>query len=348
MDGYDVTKAARAVSDFTIDQLSNWYVRRNRRRFWKSQPGPDKLAAYQTLYECLLTIVKLSAPFAPFISEELFRRLSPEPSVHLAMIPSVDESLIDKNLEMRMDRAQRVSSLVRAIRNKANIKVRQPLKRLILPVTSENDRAAVEKMEDVILDEVNVKKIEYVNDDSEIVHKSAKPNFKALGPKYGKSVQPIATAIKNLTTAEIRELEHKGEVAMNVGGNNVVLQKEDVEIRHEDIKGWLVESDNGLTVALDTELTDELVQEGFAREFVNRVQNMRKDAGFDVTDRIRIYAETSGTLREALVAQRSYITAETLAVEVLDTLPGSEKTRESVDINGESCIIAVERFPQAN
>jgi len=354
MDGYDVTKAARAVSDFTIDQLSNWYVRRNRRRFWKNEKGSDKLAAYQTLYECLITVAKLSAPFSPFIAEELYRNLNgatrkeQTASVHLAMIPNADTSIIDADLELRMNKAQRIVSLVRAIRNKANIKVRQPLKRLILPITNDHDRTAIERMEHVILEEINVKKIEYVSDDSGIVHKSAKPNFKTLGPKHGKSVQPVAAAIKNFTVAQIKTLEQAGQVIINVPGADVVVMKEDVDILHEDIKGWLVETDNGLTVALDTELTEELLQEGFAREFVNRVQNIRKDSGFNVTDRIRIFAQGSQVLHKALQSQLSYITSETLAVEMVDALPVSTGKKPMFDINGEACTIIIERVPPKN
>ncbi|HEV8538565.1 MAG TPA: isoleucine--tRNA ligase, partial [Bacteroidota bacterium] len=245
MEGYDVTRAARAVSDFTIDQLSNWYVRRNRRRFWskaphgvggravgKNEKGEDKLAAYETLYECLVTIVKLAAPFAPFVSDEIYRRLNivtrleNAESVHLAMIPPIDGSLIDADLESRMEKAQRIVSLVRAIRNKSNIKVRQPLKRIILPVANERDRQAIAKMEEVILEEINVKKIEYVSDDSEIVHKSSKPNFKTLGPKHGKSVQAIAGAIKRFGPNEIKEIEREGQLPIKVAGNTVMVQKE--------------------------------------------------------------------------------------------------------------------------
>lgn len=355
MDVYDVTKAARAVSDFTIDRLSNWYVRRNRRRFWsaarlgeKSERGKDKAAAYQTLYECLTAIAKLMAPFAPFLAEEIYRNLNavsnkdPHESVHLALIPEPDDNAIDPELEAKMDKAHRIVSLVRAMRNTFNLKVRQPLKRIILPVANERDREAVKQMEEVILDEINVKAIEYVDDDSEIVHKKVRPNFKAIGPKHGKSVQAVANAIKSFTMKEIKELETRGEVNIPLNGKEVTITREDVEVLHEGIRGWLVESDNELTVALDTELTEELVNEGIAREFVNRVQNMRKSAGFEVTDRIRIYFRGPDHFKTAVVAMRSYIQTETLADELSDHFRGGEYTAAH-DINGQKCEIAVER-----
>ncbi len=355
MEEYDVTKAARAVSDFTIDQLSNWYVRRNRRRFWsktqlieKNDQSNDKASAYQTLCECLTTIAKLMAPFAPFLAEELFRNLNTVTkkdtvdSVHLAMIPEVDERAIDTDLEERMEKAQRIVSLVRAIRNKSNIKVRQPLKRVIVPIANERDRKAVSLVEQIILDEINVKKIEYVDDDAEIVRKTAKPNFKTLGPKFGKSVQAIAGAIRNFGPKEIKEVETAGKLNVPLNGSEATVTKEDVEILHEDIKGWIVETDNELTVALDTELTPELVNEGFAREFVNRVQNMRKDAGFDVTDRIKISFKSSDRLVSALQLQHQYVKNETLAVD-LDAAGNRGEYSASVDINGETCEISVER-----
>ncbi len=349
MDSYDVTKAARAVSDFTIDQLSNWYVRRNRRRFWKNENGPDKLGAYQTLYECLSAVTKMAAPFAPFITEEIYRNLNgvshleESESVHLASMPVVDESVVDRALEGRMDRAQRIVSLVRALRNKSSIKVRQPLRRVILPVSNERDRLEIIKMKDIILEEINVKQLEFVSDDSGLVQKTVKPNFKALGPKHGKSVQAVAGAIRTFGPDEVRRLEQEGSLVLSVAGCDVTVSRDDVEILHEDIKGWLVESNNGLTVALDTELTPELIDEGFAREFVNRVQKMRKDAGYEVTDRIRIYASSRQTLARILRAQAAYIKNETLAVELLDAAAAQPGYSAEWDINGEPCLITIER-----
>ena len=348
MDSYDVTKAARAVSDFTIDQLSNWYVRRNRRRFWKSEMGADKLAAYQTLYECLVVITKLMSPFAPFLAEELYGNLNSvakqeqTDSVHLAMMPEVETTAIDLVLESKMEKAERIVSLVRAIRNKSNLKVRQPLSRVIIPVSSDRDQKAIAQMEDVILDEINVKKLEFVTDDSGIVHKSAKPNFKTLGPKHGKSVQVVAAAIKSFGPKEITALEKDSQLTIAINGTDVVIMKEDVEILHQDIKGWIVESDGTLTVALDTELTPTLINEGFAREFVNRIQNMRKDAGFEVTDRIRIHYSSDKKLSDALKTLIDYVKLETLAVDFVEASEVKGYSAEW-DINGERCSVGIER-----
>jgi len=360
MDNYDITKAARAVSEFTIEKLSNWYVRRNRRRFWsktrlveKNEQSVDKLSAYQTLYECLVTAAKLMAPFAPFLADEIFRnlntvtKLEKAESVHLAMLPDADETLIDVNLESRMEKAQRITSLVRAMRNKANLKVRQPLKRVIIPVRNEKEQHELQQVEDVILEEINVKQVEYVGDDADIVHKKAKPNFKALGPKHGKNVQAIANAIKNFGTAEITTLEQTGRFTISVNGTEISISKEDVEIIHEDIKGWLVESDGEITVALDTALTDELIAEGVARDFVNRIQNMRKDAGFHVTDRIKIYYKANEPLLKPLRSFDTYIKNETLASELSNTFAHGEYSEE-LDINGEQCIVAIERTTTNN
>jgi isoleucyl-tRNA synthetase len=348
MDGYDVTKAARSVSDFTIDQLSNWYVRRNRRRFWKSEKGRDKTAAYQTLYECLVTLAKLTAPFSPFLADELYRNLNgvthlePFESVHLAELPAVNVPAIDRVLESKMERAERIVGLVRAIRMKSNLKVRQPLKRIILPVTSDRDRDEVRQMEDVILDEINVKSIEYVSDESGLVKKRAKANFKSIGPKFGKAVQHIAGRIKGLSDAELGELERNGTLDLPVNGNTFTIGREDVEIVREDIQGWLVESDGTLTVALDTELTDELVAEGCAREFVNRIQNLRKEAGFEVTDRINILYTPSAKLRPMLRAMADYVKNETLAVDFAES-SSADHHGTKLDINGEEVVVTVQR-----
>ncbi len=348
MDAYDVTKAARSVNDFTIDQLSNWYVRRNRRRFWKSEKGKDKTAAYQTLYACLVTVAKLMAPFAPFLAEELFRNLNgvtrreSQESVHLAMIPAADEQVIDPELERTMERAEKIVMLVRAMRMKSSLKVRQPLRRIIIPVGSEEERLEIHHMEDVILDEINVKAIEYVTDESGIVHKTAKANFKAIGPKFGKTVQRVAARIKEMNATEIAVLESTGECTLTVDGTEVRVTTGDVEIVREDIKGWLVESDGGLTVALDTELTDDLVAEGNAREFVNRIQNMRKDAGFNITDRIAISFRGSASIRSTIKQMESYIKNETLAVEISDQYRNGGYA-STLDINGETLEVCIER-----
>lgn len=348
MNEYDVTRAARAVSDFTIDQLSNWYVRRNRRRFWKSEKGKDKTAAYQTLHESLMTIAKLMAPFAPFLAEELYRNLnvvaSPETaqSVHLSMLPVADDSIIEGELERRMERAIKIVGLVRAMRMKSNLKVRQPLKKIILPITNERDRAEVRRVEEMILEEINVKQIEYVTDESGIVRKKAKPNFRSLGQKFGKAVQPVAARIREFSGKEINELERQGTLTLPINGSEYTISKEDIEILHEDIKGWMVESDGSITVALDTELDEELIDEGFAREFVNRIQNMRKEAEFEVTDRIKIYHASTKRLGKALNRMAGYIKQETLATELSDVPPGSLALAHA-DVNGEQTAIAIEK-----
>jgi isoleucyl-tRNA synthetase len=348
MDEYDIMKAARAVSDFTIDQLSNWYVRRNRRRFWKSERGKDKTAAYQTLYECLVTVTKMMAPFAPFLADELYRSLNsvtknePFASVHLSTLQNVEVDVIDRELEDRMDRAVRIVGIVRAMRMKSNLKVRQPLKKIIVPISNEEQKQSIMKMEGVILDEINVKSIEFVHDESDIVIKKAKPNFRTLGQKYGKQVQAVAAKVREMTSQEITSLQRTGVFAIPVNGDTFSITKEDVEVLHEDLHGWLVEADGGVTVALDTEITPDLRNEGFAREFVNRVQNMRKDAGFDVTDRISIYYSGTELLNAALEAMQEYIAHETLAVDVHSTLHAGEiSTKEN--INGELCDISIER-----
>ena len=351
MDEYDVTRAARAVSDFTMDQLSNWYVRRNRRRFWKSEKGRDKTAAYQTLYECLVVVCKLTAPFSPFLADEIFRNLNlvtkkeAVDSVHLSMFPEPNKGLIDLELERRMEQAIKIVSLVRAMRMKANLKVRQPLKKLIIPVSSDQEKNLIAQMQDVILEEINVKDIEYVTEDSGVVKRKAKPNFKTLGPKFGKTVQVVAARIRSMTAGEVNRFLADGSLTFSADGSEYVVSVEDVEILHEDVKGWLVESDGPVTVALDTELTQDLVDEGFAREFVNRVQNRRKDSGLEVTDRIRLYVRASQELARALEKQASYVKQETLAVELRLM---KEDDRSSVelhqeDVNGESVEIGLEK-----
>lgn len=346
MDNYDVTRAARAVSDFTIDHLSNWYVRRCRRRFWKSEMNENKLSAYQTLYECLINISKLVAPFSPFIAEELFQNLNSETgrekteSVHLAEFPK--PGFMDKELEGKMEIAQKVVYLTRAMRAKSNLKVRQPLSKIMV-VVENSQRDALRKMQDVILDEVNIKELIVLNDDSGIVNKSAKANFKSIGPKFGKKVNPVANAIKELGQKEISELESGNEIKLNVGGEDIVIAPSDVEIVSSEIKGWVVESEEGVTVAIDAELDDTLIAEGLAREFVNRVQNMRKDSGFEVTDKISVKFNGSGKLNEAIKLFINYISNETLAESVLvaDSFEGNSK--QEWKIGDYQCTIQIEK-----
>lgn len=321
LDDYEPTKAARAVENF-VEELSNWYVRRNRRRFWKEGKSLDKQAAYQTLYECLVDLAKLISPIAPYLGEWLYQRLNQvteadEESVHISFYPTVEETAIDKQLEHRMELARQVSSMVLSLRNKLEINVRQPLARIILPVDKDEDQQAIESVKDIILDEVNVKKIEFVDDDSGIVHKSAKPNYPVLGSKLGSKMKPVAAKVAELTTEEISEYEETGSIELDLGDDGIVqLDSDGLEIIRTGLEGWSVETENGLSVALDTELTSELVKEGLAREFVNRVQNMRKEADFDVEDRIAVGFEGSEKLEEAVESMKDYIKSETLAEEI--------------------------------
>ncbi len=346
MDEYDVTKAARAVSDFTIDHLSNWYVRRCRRRFWKSEMNENKLSAYQTLYECLIVIAKLTSPFAPFISEELFQNLNSVTknemfaSVHLAEFPK--PTYFEKELEDKMEIAQKVVYLTRSMRAKNNLKVRQPLLKLMVVVDKEK-RESLRMMKDVVLDEVNIKELIVLNDDSEIVNKSAKANFKSIGPKFGKKVNPVANAIKSFGKKEISIVENGEPVKINIDGEEIILTKDDVEIISSEITGWLVETQEGVTVALDTELNDNLIAEGLAREFVNRVQNMRKDAGFEVTDRIKIKYNGSGNLVESIKSFSEYISNETLAEEMKNENKFGGGFNQNWKIGEYDCLIQIEK-----
>ena len=347
MDAYDVTKAARAVSDFTIDQLSNWYVRRSRRRFWKSEMNKEKLSAYQTLYECLNTVAKLTSPFAPFIAEEIYRNLNTVTgkekfeSVHLADFPAV--TYRESELEEKMEVAQKVVYLTRAIRAKNNLKVRQPLKRMMVVVEKEK-RDALGKMRDVILDEVNIKELVVLDDDSEIVNKTAKANFKSIGPKFGKKVKAAAEIIKNFGKEEIKKLENGENISVEVDGENLTINRDDVEIMSHQIEGWVVESEEGVTVAIDTELNQNLIEEGLAREFVNRVQNMRKDAGFDVTDKIKITFSGSPDLVKAINNFSDYITNETLAEKLISQQINDGGFRQDWKIADYECSILIEKI----
>ncbi len=346
MDNYDVTRAARAVSDFTIDHLSNWYVRRCRRRFWKSEMNENKLSAYQTLYECLIKISKLASPFAPFISEELYQNLNSVTakenfeSIHLAEFPK--SSYIDKELESKMEIAQKVVYLTRSMRAKNNLKVRQPLKKIMVVVES-SKRDDLSKMKDVILDEVNIKELIVLKDDSEIVNKSAKANFKVIGPKFGKKVNAVASAIKELDNAKIARLENGENISINAGGEEIIISKSDIEILSSEIKGWVVESAEGVTVAIDAELTPELIDEGLAREFVNRIQNMRKDAGFEVIDRIRIKYDGSENLVQAVSSFQNYITNETLAEKLVKKNEFEGGFKQEWKIGDYDCSIEIEK-----
>jgi isoleucyl-tRNA synthetase len=315
---YEPTKAARAISDFVQENLSNWYVRLCRRRFWKGDYAQDKIAAYQTLYTCLVTVAKLSAPIAPFFMDKLYRDLTQATgsesfeSVHLAKFPVSVENFVDKSLESKMLKAQTVSSLVLSLRKKEMIKVRQPLQKVMIPVLDDNQRAEIEAVSDLIMAEVNVKEIELLDDASGVLVKQIKPNFKTLGPRFGKDMGLISKEIQNFGQEEIAKLEREGELVMDISGKSITLSLEDVEISSQDIPGWLVANSNGITVALDITISDELRKEGIARELINRIQNIRKDSGFEVTDKITVKMEKNPHVEEAVLANELYIKSETL------------------------------------
>lgn len=320
---YEPTKAARAISDFVQENLSNWYVRLCRRRFWKGEYAQDKIAAYQTLYSCLLTVSKLSAPIAPFFMDKLYRDLTQATqsekfdSVHLAEFPKHVENFVNKSLESKMQKAQTISSLVLSLRKKEMIKVRQPLQKVMIPVLDNNQRAEIEAISDLIKAEVNVKEILLLDDASGILVKQIKPNFKALGPRFGKDMGLISKEIQNFTAEQISKIEAKGTIAVVIAGNSITLTQEDVEITSQDIEGWLVANSNGITVALDIVISPELKKEGIARELVNRIQNIRKDSGFEVTDKIKVYLQNNSVLEEAVAINAAYIKSETLTEELI-------------------------------
>ncbi|SEF58429.1 isoleucine--tRNA ligase [Flavobacterium urumqiense] len=315
---YEPTKAARAISEFVQENLSNWYVRLCRRRFWKGEYAQDKIAAYQTLYTCLLTISKLGAPIAPFFMDKLYRDLTlatqseKYDSVHLAEFPISVDNYVNKMLESKMQKAQTISSLVLSLRKKEMIKVRQPLQKVMIPVLDENQRAEIEAVSDLIKAEVNVKEIVLLDDASGVLVKQIKANFKALGPRFGKDMGLISKEIQGFSKEQISQLDKEGSLNIVIAGNNVILTLEDVEITSQDIEGWLVANANGITVALDITISEELKQEGIARELVNRIQNIRKDSGFEVTDKIKVQLKRNGLLEQAILKNVDYIKSETL------------------------------------
>ncbi|RXR20848.1 isoleucine--tRNA ligase [Flavobacterium amnicola] len=320
---YEPTRATRAISDFVQENLSNWYVRLCRRRFWKGEYAQDKIAAYQTLYTCLETVAKLSAPVAPFFMDRLYKDLNATTnkesfeSIHLANFPVSVENFVDKSLESRMQKAQTISSLVLSLRKKEMIKVRQPLQRVMIPVLDDAFKAEILAIEDLIKAEVNVKEIELLSDASGILVKQIKPNFKNLGPRFGKDMGLISKEIQDFTQEQIAKLEREGEISLVISGNSVTLTTQDVEISSQDIEGWLVANSNGITVALDITISDELRKEGIARELVNRIQNIRKDSGFEVTDKITVTMLNDGEIQPAVTANLEYIKSETLTGELI-------------------------------
>jgi len=320
---YEPTRAARAISDFTQDYLSNWYVRLSRRRFWKGDYQQDKISAYQTLYTCMETIAKLGAPIAPFFMDQLYRDLNSVTqkenfeSVHLSQFPEFDVSFVDKALERKMENAQTIASLVLSLRAKEKIKVRQPLQKIMIPVDSDQQKEEILAVADLIKHEVNVKEIELMDDASDILVKQIKPNFKVLGPKFGRDMKLIANAVREFTQKDIATVEKQGEIPVEIGGKMITLELADVEISSKDIEGWLVANEGALTVALDVTISEELKEEGVARELVNRIQNARKDSGFDVTDKIKLTVLKFEHLEQSINNNKDYIMSETLTQELL-------------------------------
>ena len=331
---YEPTKAARAISDFVQENLSNWYVRLCRRRFWKGEYAQDKIAAYQTLYTCLDTVSKLSAPIAPFFMDKLYKDLTQATSteksnsVHLALFPVSVENFVDKSLESKMLKAQTISSLVLSLRKKEMIKVRQPLQKVMIPVLDNVFRAEVEAISDLIKAEVNVKEIELLDDASGVLVKQIKPNFKTLGPRFGKDMGLISKEIQNLNQEQINQLDRENSLEISISGKSITLTSDDVEITSQDIPGWLVANANGITVALDITISDDLRKEGIARELVNRIQNIRKDSGFEVTDKIVVKMLKNPQIEEAVAVNSEYIKSETLT----KTLLFEDKIENGIEI----------------
>tara|TARA_R110002050_G_scaffold71258_5_gene153254 strand:+ start:1257 stop:4709 length:3453 start_codon:yes stop_codon:yes gene_type:complete len=339
LEAYEPTRAGRAISEFVTENLSNWFVRLSRKRYWGGEYDQDKLSAYQTLYTCLVTVAKLAAPMAPFYADQLYSDLNkltalePDQSVHLAEFPTADESLIEADLEEKMAIAQKASSMILGLRRKEKLKVRQPLAKIMVPVLNPHFKEQFEAVENIILSEVNVKEVEYLTDTAGIIKKKIKPNFKTLGPKFGKMMKQISGAVAQFGQEEIDTLEKEGRCEVKVGNETVVLNSEDVEIMTEDIPGWLVSTEGGMTIALDINLTDELKQEGVAREFVNKIQNLRKESNFEVTDRITIKIEKHEFFNDSVLNFREYIGNQTLAesLELVDKLSETEAARVEID-----------------
>ena len=322
-ENYDVTGAGRMISDFVCDHLSNWYVRLNRKRYWGGKMDEDKLAAYQTLYTCLETVAILAAPIAPFFMERLFLDLNAvsgkhkESTVHAVLMPEADESLVDKALEERMDLAQKSSSMILALRRKVNIKVRQPLAKIVIPVIDPKLRDQFEKIEQLVLNEVNVKSVEFINDTTGIITKKIKPNFKTLGKKYGKQMKEISSAFAGFSQQDIAQLESLGKLEIDLPSGKVLVMEGDYEISSEDMPGWLVATEGKLTIALDITVNEALRREGTARELVNRIQNLRKDCGFEVTDKVSVVVEAIPEIEDSMKDFKEYIASQTLCSSIV-------------------------------
>jgi len=311
--GYDPTRAGRLIDSFVNNDLSNWYVRLNRKRFWGKEMSEDKLSAYQTLYECLLTVAKLLASFAPFYADQLYHDLGGmKQSVHLDYYPEVNVACIDKELEARMEMAQTITSMTLALRRKVNIKVRQPLQQIMIPAVDETQKRHIEAVKDLIVNEVNVKSLSFIEGQNVLV-KKVKCNFRVMGKKFGKLMKAVAAQVDELSQEQISFLETNGNIHLTVGGEDVLVEASDVEIISEDIPGWLVANEGNLTVALEVELTEELKQEGMARELINRIQNLRKESGLEITDRIHVQVSPNEQSDAAIQNFGEYIRTQVLA-----------------------------------
>jgi isoleucyl-tRNA synthetase len=349
MDNYDATKATRAIMNFTVDQLSNWYVRLARKRFWRGDMNADKQAAYETLYECLLSLTQLMSSFAPFYTDWLYKNLTASSknkleSIHLTDWAGADAGLINKDLEESMDLAQRISSLVHSLRKnpKIGIKVRQPLQRILVPVLNEKSKRQIQHLEELIKSEVNIKAVEYIDDASDVLVKSVKPNLPVLGKKLGPKMRFVVAAINSWSKAEIAEIEKNGKINVSLKDGNIELLLEEVLISSQDIPGWSVASDQGVTVALDVTLTNELREEGIARDLVNRIQNLRKDMGLEVQDKIRIkVAKHDDLVNSALSNFAHYIQTETQALSL--EVKGSLTDGTTLDMDDFELMVKVEK-----
>ena len=350
LDDYEPTKAARAIEEFVNDNLSNWYVRLNRKRFWAGDMDNDKLAAYQTLFECLKTVALLMAPFSPFYADRLYTDLlSPSledgeyVSVHLADFPKADESVIDAALEERMSLAQIITSNVLALRRKVNLKVRQPLQTLLVPVMDAAQRVAIEAVKGIVLDEVNVKNLKLVDNEESGLVKRVKADFKKLGPKYGRIMKDLGKAITAMEQKDIVELEKNGSFTFSSLPGEPVVTLDDVEVIPEDIPGWLVANDGNVTVALDVTVTPQLKNEGMARELINRIQNIRKSSDFEITDKVRVELTSSQAVDEALASFGDYVAAQVLADEIVTVESLEGEGVVALDIDGTEILARVTR-----
>lgn len=339
MDGYDITRAARALSDFAIDDLSNWYVRRNRKRFRNPMNDNDRLSAYRTLYEVLKELLKMVSPVSPFLSEKLYKELTGEQSVHLTQLEPPDEKLIDEELESMMHLAGQLVSVVRAMRVQFGLKTRQPLRQMLVAISNESDKLSIDKMKTVILEEVNIKELNFVDMSSGIIKRKAKLNFKTAGPKFGKDVKKVQQSVETLSPGDINKLSAGSQIELS----GITISPEDVSIFTENLEGWVVESKDSFTVAIDTTIDAELLNEGIAREFISKVQNIRKEQSMDVNDRIIIRFTAEKELIDAILNKKKYITEQTMAVELNNESGEKLNGFEEVKINGRTCRVSIEK-----